>query len=301
MVNNPRIVVTLTTLPRRIEQLTILESVLQSLNNQTVTPDAIYLSIPERASRLNQIYPTIPQSIANLCTIVKVPYDFGPVTKLYGGLSQEQDDSTMIISCDDDIIYPLTLIEELVTKSQTFPNQVIASAGAIIGSFPCHLSFAMNQSKHRNSWWFSTEINPISGTLVDIVCGYAGILYRRSFFPASHLLESDFFSIPLRNNHLFLHDDIYISCYLNSKNVDRRVFIVSDVENCDGNLNSLSSDMLSFGWSFIQAINYCHRQKWIIRKQSLSLMKSLTGPIIITIIIAIIVIIILIWLYKHKR
>ena len=96
-----RIVVSLTTLPKRLTEEVIIQT-LESINNQTITPDAIYLGLPKKNKRLNVQYPNIPKIVKQLCTTVLLDEDYGPVTKILAGLKMESDPNTIIITIDDD-------------------------------------------------------------------------------------------------------------------------------------------------------------------------------------------------------
>ena len=77
----PRVVATLTTIPGREK---VLERTIACLLNQTVKLDKIYLTIAERNDRLNLNYSEPSEYLRRHCQIVKIPRDFGPITKLYG-------------------------------------------------------------------------------------------------------------------------------------------------------------------------------------------------------------------------
>src|SRR5438045_920235 len=98
-----RVVASCTTLPDRYDNLKIM---LKSLKKQTHPLDEIYLTIPKRAHRLNKLYPSLPTEIKQICTPVYIDVDYGPITKIYGALAHETDSDTIIITVDDDNIYP---------------------------------------------------------------------------------------------------------------------------------------------------------------------------------------------------
>ena len=102
-----RVVISLTTLPTRLIGDGILDT-LKSINDQTRPPDAVYLGIPKNNKRLNTEYPEIPDQIKTLCTIVDLDEDCGPVTKILSALKMEPNPNTVIITIDDDVIYPKT-------------------------------------------------------------------------------------------------------------------------------------------------------------------------------------------------
>jgi len=285
-----KIVCSMTTIPNRLND-SKLENTLKSLTNQSRKFDVIYLTLPQFSRRLNKPYPRPPDNIKQYCQIVYCNLDYGPITKIMGGLLMEKDPETIIITCDDDVIYPMTLVEELLKQHQKYPHSAIGSAGFNIGTFPFYISVAMNQKKNRNKWWFNMEIN--DGMLIDVLCGYAGVLYLRKFFPNSlEEITRGLLQYPMKDKNVFLHDDIMLSSYLNSKDIPRRLTIVSDVSN-DVNMNyGLSNDMLIFSTTFLKAIYKCYHWNLIKRRQSYNLLRCITTPIIILLVVIIIVVII---------
>jgi hypothetical protein len=101
-----RIVVGLTTTPKRIGKM---YSVVESLLNQSLQIDKIYLVVPERYKKDNKPY-LIGKKWTNLLAtkrfkIVRCP-DYGPMTKLLGLFRHESDPQTLILTADDDHHYP---------------------------------------------------------------------------------------------------------------------------------------------------------------------------------------------------
>src|SRR5208283_4172050 len=113
-----RVVATCTTLPDRYDML---YRTLCCLQNQDYALDAIYLSLPYEAKRLNKSYPELPNKIKDLCKVIRCD-DYGPISKLYGALITETDPDTIIISVDDDCIYPLNLVSQLLHHHIAYPN-----------------------------------------------------------------------------------------------------------------------------------------------------------------------------------
>ena len=81
-----RVVGSITTIPGRSAKLL---RTLRSLKAQDHPLDAVYLGIPKIAKRLNQPYPDFSDEIKQLCTIISCDYDYGPCTKIVGGLLAE--------------------------------------------------------------------------------------------------------------------------------------------------------------------------------------------------------------------
>jgi len=96
-----RVVISLTTIPPRLPKL---KKSLEALQNQNV--DAIYLNIPYICNKTNTRYDPLPDYLTSMenISIVRCE-DYGPLTKLLPTLAKETDPSTIIIICDDDMIY----------------------------------------------------------------------------------------------------------------------------------------------------------------------------------------------------
>src|SRR5947207_5308811 len=123
-----RVVASLTTMP---DQYSKVIKTLESLHAQTYKLDAIYLSLPEISRRLGTKYPPVPKEISDNCTIIKTP-DVGPITKIYGGLLAESEPDTIIITFDNDMVYPDRMVEKLIENHKKYPNSAIGSAGMLL-------------------------------------------------------------------------------------------------------------------------------------------------------------------------
>lgn len=213
-----RVVVSLTTMPDKGEKL---EKTLLSLHRQTYKPDAIYLGLPGKSRRLGIPYPRPNKKILSLATVVRTK-DYGPITKLAGALFSEDDPDTIIISFDDDMIYPDTMIERLVAHHQNYPNSAIGSSGMLLGGSCPLCAITPNEGNFPfNIPKFKVDKD---GRLVDSIYGYPGALYLRKFFPPRERLEEEFFNYALLDEDMLMNDDIVISGYLSMKNIERRIF-----------------------------------------------------------------------------
>lgn len=79
-----RLIVSFSTLPTRMR---LLGALLKKLKQQTLPPDTIAIGVPPMSPRLRQAY-TVPPEVADDpdVTIVHLPVDFGPVSKLIAGI-----------------------------------------------------------------------------------------------------------------------------------------------------------------------------------------------------------------------
>ncbi|CAN0259848.1 unnamed protein product, partial [Discosporangium mesarthrocarpum] len=122
-----RVVVSLTTLPSRIQHI---KPVLDSLKAQAVRPSAIYLIVPEFSLRESRGY-DIPLFILEdpELTIIRSEVDYGPATKLIPLLQVETRPETVIITVDDDTWYPSSLLRDLAVAANRLPNMAVGLTG----------------------------------------------------------------------------------------------------------------------------------------------------------------------------
>lgn len=204
-----RIIATLTTTPVGISQL---EPTLKSLLDQSVQLDDIYLFVPQRFKNSDTEPPyTLPDFLEGLSavTVVRVPTDHGPITKLFPALQQEQDPDCRIIFLDDDMVYQPRLFETLVAASQEYPDNAVAMSGIVLD----------NGSENFNCKYLSRVDQDI-----DVVEGYNGVLVRKRFFGPDSLEINklvDFGGPSGLPREAFFVDDTNISGFLHRKGVTR--------------------------------------------------------------------------------
>jgi len=283
-----RVVASCTTLPDRYPYLL---QMLNSLHQQTHRLDAIYIAVPYVAKRLNKKYGKIPEEIQKLATIVRCKEDYGPICKLYGALTMENDKNTIIISVDDDTIYDTKLVETLLEKSSIQPDSAVTGSGWLVGN----IHFFSIKSSISLSNKFNSIVGmavPDEGRKIDVVIGSSGVLYKRHFFPKKNL--DDFFHLSTLNDDMFKNDDIVISAYLCSKNIDRYVFNNVPVANTnDLMVDALSINYLNMMRSFIRTVNYCQELNLFTKYETLYIKDSPTFKIImITILVLLLIVII---------
>ena len=104
---------TLSSLPHHKHTI---DPTLQSLLAQSVKADAIYLALPERSSRTQELYGVfdVPEGI----TILHAAQDYGPLTKLLPALLAENDPDTIVITLDDDKLYHEDVVKYLVWHAE---------------------------------------------------------------------------------------------------------------------------------------------------------------------------------------
>ena len=294
-----RTIATLTTMPDRYFKIV---KTLESLRRQTYKLDAIYLGLPKKSRRLGIEYPPVPSEITKLCTVVTCP-DFGPITKIVGGLLQEKDPNTVIITFDDDMIYPETLVQSLVNHHIKYPDSAIGSSGMLL-RYNCPMC-AITPNEDNFLYRIPKFIVPLEGRRVDSIYGYPGALYVRKFFPVKERLEEDFLNFALINNDMLMNDDIVISGYLSLHNIERRIFpnmpVVSFVldENSGErvrNNNEISYDLDRFFQRMNRSIDSSKSIGMYSTTEPLDMSETLVGISFIVVLAVLIIIILAIYI-----
>ena len=185
--NNPvDIVVSLTTTPYRIDTI---KPVLDAIFRQSIKPTRVYVNVPYIFKRENREY-VIPEWLKSYPNIIiNRTKDYGPGTKLIATLEKEDEPNTVIITFDDDKIYPKHVVRDLVNQYLSDPssNKVITGQGSGI------LFLQDFDMASPYPYVYSIEI-PNSNSL--LVNGATAVLYKRIFF------KEDIFS--------FLHATILV-------------------------------------------------------------------------------------------
>jgi hypothetical protein len=202
-----------------------LRETLKSINDQSLKPDAIYLTLPKIAKRSGEAYPPLPDDMKELCTIVEIDVDYGPICKIYGGLYTENDQNTIVITIDDDTIYKHTFVEKMVEKCNLMPRVAVCGTGARLIRGPAMISIISSLDFVR-PWCgiLGFPADPVFGGLVDVGYGVGGVAYRRWMFPSKAKLYEDFVSLGQDKYNLFRQDDVMISGYLSREGIEIRVF-----------------------------------------------------------------------------
>jgi hypothetical protein len=202
------VVVTLTTLPSRIDRIA---PTIKSLLNQTVCPAAIRLNLPAVSRREQRAY-AVPGWLRQLESVTICPCeDLGPATKLVPALADTPPDRRLIV-VDDDRIYHRGFIEQLVRLSDAHPDAVVAGSGweappdlvdrpstlvaTLLGRAPVPLR--------------CTRVG--RGRAVDVVRGATGYLVKPRFFDLAAI--ADYAGAP---EAAFFVDDVWISAHCRAR------------------------------------------------------------------------------------
>lgn len=199
---NSRVVISLTTIPSRINTL---QYTIKSILRQNYRVDAIYIWVPE--TTIKGLSYDIPKELSNMknVKINRCQKDYGPSTKLLYTLLSERDLDTKIIVVDDDVIYKPNLIEKLIITSDIYPNSAITGLGIDIN--PNIECFELNDL-------FDTKT-----TKVDRLFGISGFLVKPRFFHDGHPVDGDCFDYHNVPEEVKWVDDIWFSYHLKIRNI----------------------------------------------------------------------------------
>lgn len=289
-----RVVATYTTLPSRYD---VLQKSIKTMLNQTHKLDAIYVAIPKKATRLNKEYPPIPDELASLCTIVNIDTDYGPITKIYGGLISESDPHTVIISCDDDVAFPPNYVETMIKHHRKFPTSVICGTGALLGNGLFFISIVSTVDPFQHWKGFTGFPVDKDGKCVDLIFGVAGVLYTRGCFPPNEDLHQALFQHSLADDSIFHNDDVLISGYLSKQGIKRRVFLdIPAIRHLNGS-DALSGDLFKMLGRLNQSIQKTKELGYFTTMEDSSIDDSPTWKGVVIALAIIIIIILSIFLY----
>ena len=177
------IYVGLTTLPSRFGRI---RDTIESLLSQTVVPDKIFLSIPDRSIRegCGYVMPDwLTGELSQRVEVVRCPEDYGPGTKLLGCLPRITRPACLII-VDDDLKYAPFLVERLNLAQMSRRDSSFSFFVYRHGPFPI--------GQGADGFSFYTP-------------NLAGI--------------EEFARIALRNPAVFVTDDLWISAFLKNKGI----------------------------------------------------------------------------------
>lgn len=274
-----RVVVSLSTIPSRVKTL---NTVLESLLNQTYPIDLIYINLPHWSKRERCEYPLPEKVDPNRIRILRCE-DYGPITKLYPVLAQETDPETLIITVDDDCNYSSDRIETLVRWAKEFPDAAIGGAGITVGRWHNYLGYVRNTS----------VLTPVS-----ILEGYSGCAYRRKFFQDDLIDYSD------APKEAFYHDDFWISGSLALKGIPRLVHPSPSQGLVRGRFsNGLSDDGFTMSMRAIPVLDYFQRRGVFDEVQTSPLRHTVGFWVALALLIILILLLVglLYWIIKSPK
>jgi hypothetical protein len=199
-------IISLTTIPRRIDKI---KPCIDSLVRQDMI---IYLWLADDYIRADGKIGDIPEFLKHPNIRIRFVEDHGSITKLYPALFLEDVDR--IITADDDIVYPDDWAKNLLDASTFYPDSALCYRGRTL----------LRQGGKMLPYNQSKLFKGADYKKVHLVTGVWGCLYRRSFF------DDDFFKYR-QYDYMSRVDDIWISGYLEEKNITKRCIPRVNIKN----------------------------------------------------------------------
>lgn len=187
---NPRIIVSLTSYPDRINEV---KYVIFSLLNQNLKPDEIILWLAKEQFPNNE--EDIPDSLLKLKEnglTIKWCKDIRPYKKLIPALNEYPND--YIVTVDDDIYYPKDWLEKIWKTSKKYPNTIISARARSI-------KFKDGKLEDYNNWDVFFDFKEPS--YLSLPTGAGGTLY------CPHALSNIVFNEQLFNELCPTADDMW--------------------------------------------------------------------------------------------
>jgi hypothetical protein len=206
------------------ENINYIHKTIESIKNQTVIPNNIYLTIPDYSNNKYKRI-KIPTQILNDKQIVIIKYkkDYKKLLNILGPLTMINDDNTLIVTINNNNIYSKYLLEDLINIHKKNPKSAIGYSGYIFGKNP-FFCYCEIQEKKNYFPFHSYKIKDKKGINVDVLNNDICILFKRSFFPKyepfHELLKYSDTDKSLKD----INSDMLISGYLSKKNIKRLTF-----------------------------------------------------------------------------
>jgi hypothetical protein len=166
------VVVSLTSFPKRINTVDV---VIKSILQQTVIPDKILLYLSEEEFKNKKLPDKLLELQSDIFTI-NFCDDLKPHKKYFYAMQKYHD--SIVITIDDDVIYPKNLVERLLKLYKKYPKAVSCLRAHTIKMYD-EETFAPYKK-----WCLESKIINIPSLLV-LPTGVGGILYPPNCLPKS--------------------------------------------------------------------------------------------------------------------
>lgn len=190
-----------TSSPARLRKMTTVLSII--LQNRYITK--VYICLPKlyrNKDPYNEDDIEFVKSLSHRIKVIRNEVDIGPANKIVPAIEHVKDGRAIVISVDDDIGYPVSLINELIYYCVMYPKYVVSGGGFVFGEYD-------NTEYGRKVWPIKRKPR---FPFVDVVEGWCGIAYRKDLFDVNMVLELSGLGTKCK-----LSDDFTIS-YMLAKN-----------------------------------------------------------------------------------
>ncbi len=207
-----KVYITLTSDPDRLKLLPLM---LENLDTTHV--HEIHVNLPKKyrneVSYNNDEIKRLKQ--VNKVKVYRVAKDIGPITKVLPTLKRVKDKEAIIISIDDDIVYPRGMVNEHIHTCIKHMDDITTGSGFNFDNFGQTKSRQGFKVKQMAKWWPSAKSPAFP--YVDIAEGFGSIGYRKRLVNIKQLEK-----LNSTSKHCKLSDDFTINYSLESNGVMRR-------------------------------------------------------------------------------
>ena len=210
-INKHGVYITLTSSPKRLRKTAAaLAIVLQNPHIRKV-----YLTLPKlyrNKTKYSQAAINFVKGVDKRITVRRPAQDIGPITKMLPTLQMIRDKNAIVISMDDDICYPASLINELIYYSVRYPNTIFTGSGFNWGDDGYD-----DSDIDRRLWPIRRKPRYPH---VDIVEGWGMIAYKKRLLDLARMKR-----LSKLDTNCKLSDDLTISYVLAEKRVPMKVIV----------------------------------------------------------------------------
>lgn len=190
---SPKITVSITTIPPRIKKV---QQVIIRLLEQTVRPDRIVIYLGKDQFKGIELPGLLKAQMALFGVEVRYVEDIGPHTKYWYAIQEFPED--LVITADDDIRYPIDLIEELYESYKRHPKCVSARRCHLITFDENNVVKKYNEWKHKYSEIVDTP------SMLLFPTGVGGVLYPPKVLHPEVLNLEILKKLSLKNDDIWL-------------------------------------------------------------------------------------------------
>lgn len=201
----PKVVISLSTIPSRLSDTKYgdqgIKSCIESLQNQTYDNYEVHFNIPYKNNYSGEEY-IIPDWLSQFDKIqIKRVEDIGPATKAVPTIERITDLDTIIIICDDDLVYHPEMVSEHVKNQLT---RDCAFGYDSLGTYEPKFNDI------RDHYVVSVPFEMIGRTMQH----YKTVSYKRRYF------DNDFFTDFVGKTK---SDDVLLSAYMQKQGITKMV------------------------------------------------------------------------------
>ena len=197
-------------MPKRIDKVA---RTIESLMAQTIKPDKIVLYLTDEEFPTRELPDSLREMQDSVFSIEFREYNLRPHNKYYYALQEFPDD--IVITVDDDIVYPDDVISKLIQGHRNYPNSIVCLRAHTIGMYA--------DGSYKSYFdWFSEKHIVQEETHSILATGVGGVLYPPQTMPKETFNREKIMPV-------VTHDDLWLK-WMEAK-YDVKIVLLQD--DCD--------------------------------------------------------------------